>query len=90
VHSQGPIGPVGIGGGWDLALLGLDRVLHDQDFVATTWRATPEARECSIHSYRAWGAASETAWQLRDDEISAVVEFAIQHFAPGPQEGEDT
>jgi uncharacterized protein YndB with AHSA1/START domain len=90
VHRQGPVGPVGIGGGWDLALLGLDRVLHDQDFEAATWRGTPESRESAIHSYRAWGAASQTAWQLSDEDISAVVEFAIQHFAAGSQEGENT
>jgi hypothetical protein len=30
---------VGIGGGWGLALLGLNRVLHDQELGEATWTA---------------------------------------------------
>jgi hypothetical protein len=86
VRTQGPIGPVGIGGGWDLALLGLDRMLHREDFNAATWKSTPEARECAIGSYHAWAAVSQTAWGLTDEDISTVVGFAVQHFAPGAQE----
>lgn len=55
VRSQGPVGPVGIGGGWDLALIGLDRVLHGEDFDAAAWKSTPESREYAIRSYHAWG-----------------------------------
>lgn len=89
VRSQGPVGPVGIGAGWDLALIGLDRVLRGVDFDAAQWKSTPESRECAIRSYHAWGAVSQAAWQLTDDSIAAVVQFAVQNFAPGGQETTD-
>ena len=89
VRAQGPIGPIGIGGGWDLALVALHGLLHDEDFDVTAWRGTPEAGRCAVLGYRAWGAASQAAWQLGDDDIAAVVEFAVRHFAPAAPDGED-
>lgn len=86
VRTQGPVGPIGIGGGWDLALIGLDRVLHTPDFDTAAWKSTPECRECAIRGYHAWGAVSQAAWNLSDDDVSAVVQFAVQHFAPRPPE----
>ena len=86
VRSQGPVGPVGIGGGWDLALIGLDHLLHGEDFDTAAWKSTPESRACAIRSYHAWGAVSQAAWKLSDNDIAAVVEFAVQHFAPGAPE----
>ena len=89
VRAQGPIGPVGIGGEWDLALLALHGMLHDEDFDAATWRGTPESRQCAVLAYRAWGAASQAVWGLGDDDIATVVEFVVQHFTPAAPEGEN-
>jgi uncharacterized protein YndB with AHSA1/START domain len=89
VRSQGPVGPVGIGGGWDLALIGLDHVLHSEDFDTAAWKSTPESRQFAMCSYHAWGAVSQAAWKLSDDDISAVVEFAVEHFAPGAPESKN-
>jgi uncharacterized protein YndB with AHSA1/START domain len=78
VSRMGPIGPVGIGSGWDLALLALDRLLCDQDFDPAQWKDTPQAREFTVRSYHAWGAESQAVWGLSDEEITKVIEFLAQ------------
>ncbi|WP_238008521.1 SRPBCC family protein [Dactylosporangium sp. AC04546] len=81
VRTYGPGGTIGIGCGWDLALLGLDLFLHGVQFDAT-WQDTPEGREFATRSCHAWGPAIQTAWATSDDDIAAAIAFAVQHFAP--------
>lgn len=90
VRRMGPIGPIGIGGGWDLTLLALGRLLRERDFDATRWRETPEAREITIRSYHAWGAASQAVWGLSNDDIAKVVDFAVQQLTPTSRSGPAT
>lgn len=85
VRRMGPIGPVSIGGGWDLALVTLDRLLCEQDLDLTRWKATPQAREFTVRSYQAWGAASQAVWGISDKDIAAVVEFAARQLHSGAE-----
>ncbi|HMG30450.1 MAG TPA: SRPBCC family protein, partial [Jiangellaceae bacterium] len=55
LRTYGPGGTIGIGGGWDLTLLGLDLFLHGAEFDPATWEDTPEAREFATRSCHAWG-----------------------------------
>ncbi|MFJ3712897.1 SRPBCC domain-containing protein [Streptomyces sp. NBC_01387] len=95
VRAYGPVGPVGIGAGWDLALLSLDLFLRregegrggSEGRDMASWRTTPEARELFSRSSHAWGAASQAFWGTSDEDIATVVEFAVQNFAPGGREG---
>jgi len=88
VRAYGPGGTIGIGCGWDLALLGLDLVLHGVTFDAATWPETPEGREFATRSCRAWGPAIQAAWGTSDDDIAAAIAFAVGHFAPGTSDGD--
>lgn len=88
VRTFGPGGTIGIGGGWDLALLALDRYLHGERFDPATWQDTPDAREFAIRSCHAWGAEIQAAWNTGDDEIAAAIAFGVRHFAPGAEEDE--
>jgi uncharacterized protein YndB with AHSA1/START domain len=80
VRAYGPGGTLGVGAGWDLTLLALDRYLRGEDFDPTAWEDTPEAREFAIQSCHAWGAAVQSAWGTSDDDIAAAIEFATQQF----------
>lgn len=82
VKTYGPGGTIGIGGGWDLALLGLDLFLHDTGFDPAAWQDTAAAKDFATRSCHAWGAAVQKAWQLGDEEIAAGVAFGVRHFAP--------
>ncbi|MBH1933596.1 SRPBCC family protein [Streptomyces sp. AV19] len=79
VRTEGLAGAVRNGAGWDLVLLGLDVFLHDDDLDRAAWRDTPQVREFTIHSYRAWGDASRAAWGVSADDMATVVESAVRH-----------
>ncbi|MEV6694924.1 SRPBCC family protein [Micromonospora sp. NPDC051196] len=82
VRTYGPGGTIGIGGGWDLALLGLDLFLHGVSVDPATWEDTPEAKEFAIRSCQAWAPAIQAAWGTSDDDIAVAIAFAVQHYAP--------
>ncbi len=82
VRTYGPGGTIGIGGGWDLTLLGLDLFLHGAKFDSATWEDTPEAKEFASRSCHAWGPVIQAAWGTSDDDIAAAIAFGVQHFAP--------
>jgi uncharacterized protein YndB with AHSA1/START domain len=82
VRTYGPGGTIGIGGGWDLTLLALDMYLNGVSFDCATWQDTPEAREFATRSCHAWAPAVQAAWETNDDDITAAIAFAVQHFAP--------
>ena len=82
VRQYGPGGTIGIGGGWDLALLGLDLHLHGTGLDPATWEHAPEVKEFATRSCHAWGTAIQAAWGTGDDDIAAAIAFGVQHFAP--------
>jgi uncharacterized protein YndB with AHSA1/START domain len=82
VRQYGPGGTIGLGGGWDLTLLGLDQFLRGADLDPATWEDTPEAKEFATRSCHAWGAAVRAAWGTDDEALAAAVAFGIQQFAP--------
>jgi uncharacterized protein YndB with AHSA1/START domain len=82
VGLYGPGGTIGIGGGWDLALLGLDLFLHGTDLDPETWEDAPDVKEFATRSCHAWGRAVQAAWGTSDDDVAAGVAFAVQQFAP--------
>jgi uncharacterized protein YndB with AHSA1/START domain len=86
VRAYGPGGTIGIGGGWDLTLLGLDLFLRGTSFDPATWEDTPEAKEFATHCCHAWGSAVQAAWGTSDEDTAAAVAFGAQHFAPQPAE----
>ncbi|MGI5283601.1 hypothetical protein ACQEVF_09745 [Nonomuraea polychroma] len=83
-RTYGPGTTIGIGGGWDLTLLGLDLFLRGVTFDPATYEDTPEVKEFATAGCHAWGPAVQAAWGTSDDDIAAAVAFAVQHFAPGP------
>lgn len=89
VRAYGPGGTIGIGGGWDIALLGLDRYLRGAEFDPATWEDTPEVKEFATRSCHAWGPVIQAAWGTSDDDIAAAIAFGVQHFAPEPAEDEN-
>ncbi|GAA4064774.1 SRPBCC domain-containing protein [Nonomuraea soli] len=89
VRAYGPGGTIGIGGGWDLTLLGLDLHLTGAEFDPVTWEDSAEAREFAARSCHAWGAVVQAAWSIGDDDIAAAVAFGVQHFAPQAGTGEE-
>ncbi|MEU0557201.1 SRPBCC family protein [Dactylosporangium sp. NPDC006015] len=82
VRQYGPGGTIGVGGGWDLALLGLDLHLRGIELDPATWEGSPEAKEFGTRACHAWGAAIQAAWGTSDDDIAAAVAFGVQQFAP--------
>jgi uncharacterized protein YndB with AHSA1/START domain len=82
VRTYGPGGTIGIGCGWDLALLGLDLFLHGVPFDPATSQDDPEVKDYAVRSCHAWGAVIQAAWGTGDDDIAAAIAFAVQHFAP--------
>ncbi|MEU8241295.1 SRPBCC domain-containing protein [Actinoplanes missouriensis] len=86
VKMYGPGGTIGIGGGWDLTLLGLDLHLRGEPIDPATWEDTAEAKEFATRSCQAWGAAIQKAWGTSDEDIAAAIAFGVQHFAPASEE----
>lgn len=82
VRSYGPGGTIGVGVGWDLALVELDLFLNGTTFDPVTWEDTPEAREFATRACHAWGPVIQDAWGTSDDDIAAAIAFAVSHFAP--------
>ncbi|TMR93443.1 SRPBCC family protein [Nonomuraea basaltis] len=82
VRAYGPGGVIGIGGGWDLTLLGLDLFLRGATFDPATWEDTPEAKEFATRSCHAWGPAIQAVWGTSGDDLAAAIAFGVQHFAP--------
>ena len=82
VRAYGPGGTIGIGGGWDLALLGLNLFLTGAVFDPSTWQDGTEAQEFATRSCHAWGSVIQAAWGTSDDDIAAAITFGVQHFAP--------
>jgi hypothetical protein len=78
----GPVGPIGIGGGWDLTVLALDMHLHGVPFDVATWEDTPEAKDFAARSCHAWGPAVKAAWGTADDVLAAAIAFSVQQYAP--------
>ncbi len=88
VRAYGPGGTVGIGGGWDLTLLGLDLFLRSAGLDPATWEDRPETKEFAAQSCHAWGSVIQAAWGSSDDDIAAAIAFGVQHFAPeAPADG---
>ncbi|MFD6379916.1 SRPBCC family protein [Streptomyces albidoflavus] len=88
VRAQGPVGPVGVGAGWDTALFALDHHLSGTPFDRAAWTGSPESRAYARLSHRAWGDAAGAYWDLDAGAVDAVVAFADQHFLPGDEAGE--
>jgi uncharacterized protein YndB with AHSA1/START domain len=82
VRAYGPGGTIGIGGGWDLALLGLDLLLRGAGMDPATWQDDPEVKDFATRSCHAWGAVIQQAWGIDDDAIAAGIAFGVQHYAP--------
>ncbi|GAA0997070.1 SRPBCC family protein [Acrocarpospora macrocephala] len=82
VRTYGPGGTIGLGGGWDLALLGLHLFLSGATLDPATWEDTPEVKEFATRSCHAWGAVIQAAWGTSDEDIAAAIAFGVQHFAP--------
>jgi uncharacterized protein YndB with AHSA1/START domain len=82
VRMYGPGGTIGVGGGWDLALLGLDLYLNGIHVDTATWQDTAEAKEFATRSCHAWGPVIQSAWGTSDDDIAAAIAFGVSHFAP--------
>jgi len=81
-RAYGPGGTIGIGGGWDLALLGLDLYLRGTALDPATWEDDPEVKEFARRCCHAWGTVVQAAWGTSDEDIAAAVAFAVQTFAP--------
>lgn len=82
VQAYGPGATIGIGGGWDLTLLGLDLFLQGADFDPATWEDTAEVKEFATRSCHAWGPAIQAAWGTSGADLAAAIAFGVQHFAP--------
>jgi uncharacterized protein YndB with AHSA1/START domain len=82
VRTYGPGGTIGIGGGWDLTVLALDRHLNGVPFDVATWEDTPEAKEYATRGCHAWGAAVQAAWGTGDEDLAGGIAFAVSQFAP--------
>jgi uncharacterized protein YndB with AHSA1/START domain len=80
-RTYGPGGTIGLGCGWDLALLGLDLFLTGAEFDPATWEQTSEAKEFATRSCHAWGSVIQAAWGTSDDDIAAAIAFGAQHYA---------
>jgi uncharacterized protein YndB with AHSA1/START domain len=87
VRTYGPGGTIGVGSGWDLALVGLDLFLSGTEIDPATWEGTPEAKEFAVRSCHAWGPVIQAAWGTSDEDIAAAIAFGVQHFAPGNGDG---
>ena len=82
VRTYGPGGTIGIGGGWDLALLGLDLYLAGADLDPDTWQNAADVKQFATRSCEEWGSAIQAAWGTSDEDIAAAIAFGVAHFAP--------
>ncbi|GAA4258106.1 SRPBCC family protein [Dactylosporangium darangshiense] len=82
VRSYGPGGTIGIGCGWDLALLGLELHVRGVEGDVETWQDAPDVRRFATQACHAWGAVVQRAWGTSDADIEAAIAFAVQHFDP--------
>lgn len=89
VRSHGPGGTIGVGGGWDIALVGLDLHLQGTELDPATWEDTPEVKAFATRSCHAWGAVVQAAWETSDDDLAAAIAFAVAHFAPDTSGDDD-
>jgi uncharacterized protein YndB with AHSA1/START domain len=84
VQAHGPGMTIGIGCGWDLALLGLHLHLSGVDFDPTTWEdENPEAKDFATRCCHAWGPAVRAAWGTSDEDLAAAIAFGVQHYNNG-------
>lgn len=88
VRSYGPGGTIGVGGGWDITLVGLGLHLAGTEFDPTTWEDTPEVKAFATRSCHAWGEVIRAAWGTSDDDLVAAIAYAVQHFAPDSDEAD--
>lgn len=89
VRAYGPGGTIGVGGGWDITLVGLDLYLHGTDLDPATWEDAPEVKAFATRSCHAWGEVVQAAWGTSDDDLAEAVAFAVTHFAPETEGGHD-
>ncbi len=82
VRAYGPGGTIGLGVGWDLALLGLDLHLSGTAFDPASWEDEPAAKEFATRGCHAWGSVIQAAWGTGDDDIAAAIAFGVRQFAP--------
>lgn len=88
--AQNGAGSLFVGPGWDGGLLGLD--LYLRGHVAEDPAAaanSPEAQEFSRRSAHAWAAAVATSGTATADEIAAMLQMSLSHFAPDVHEPSD-
>nr|BFE60985.1 SRPBCC family protein [Dactylosporangium thailandense] len=82
VRQYGPGMTIGIGEGWDLALVGLHLHLTGAEYDPAAWAGRPEVQAFAARSCEAWGAAVQAAWGTSDDDLAAAVAFAKGTLAP--------
>ena len=82
VRAYGPGGTIGVGTGWDLALLALSLLLDGLEFDPATWEDSEEVKGYAVGCCAAWGEVIQTAWAVSDDDLAAAVAFAASTFAP--------
>lgn len=80
VKTYGPGTTIGIGIGWDLAVLGLDLHLRGADFDPATWEDSAEVKEFATSSCHAWGPVVQRAWGTSEEDLAAAVAFGIAHY----------
>jgi uncharacterized protein YndB with AHSA1/START domain len=80
----GVYGPGAVGVGWDMGLLGLALHLRGGSVGdPEAWQLSPEGRDFSTRSSKAWGEASRAAG-ADDETVARNVENTIQFYAPDP------
>ncbi|GAA0420477.1 activator of HSP90 ATPase [Acrocarpospora corrugata] len=89
IRTYGPGGTIGIGGGWDLALLGLDRHLRGENLDPATWQNAPDVKEFATRSCHAWGSVIQATWGTSDEDIAMAIAFGVQHFSPADEPKDD-
>ena len=72
-------GPGAVGVGWDAALFALAEYLRGHELDAVAWQESPESRELSTLSSRAWGEAYRAAG-AEDATVTAVVEATTKFY----------
>lgn len=82
VRAYGPGGTIGVGVGWDLALVELDLHLNGVTFDPPAWESTSEATDYATRASHAWGPVIQEAWGTSDEDLAAAIAFAVSHFAP--------
>lgn len=81
VRRIGPVGPIGIGGKWDVTLAALEKDVSDRKGAISGWRASPEAANFSAAANRAWAALSQAHWDLTEEATRKAETFAHNQFS---------